>query len=274
MESKGRLSPAHRDRLGRPAPQGFGAVAAFERDDRAAITVRVPHRLPDSRGNRTGRGVQTAIADFTHRAPAARCYRRAAAFVHTLPQFFVGACTRYRRSSHADARAGVQGSEASPDSLPRAHRTVVFLLPLRIGAVSVAGGETVAREHCRHGKRAAANAASRRASVSAQRPQGAEARGIAAEIARRAIAAYSPVAKRRAQILRRPIANTIVVAVSMVDVVIVVGIIGKGQRWQSGSCLRWRSARAAEPHAERGAAGARDAKADAGPGAFVRVRAR
>ena len=71
--------------------------------------------------------------DFTHRAPAARRYRRAAVVVHTLPHFLASACTRYRGHKLAEARAGVWGSGTSPDSLPGAHGTVVFLLPLRIG---------------------------------------------------------------------------------------------------------------------------------------------
>ena len=144
MESEAGLCPANRHRPEQPSPQRFEAVAAFERDDRAAVTVRVPHRLPDGRGNRTGRAVQTAMADFTHRAPVVRRYRRAQGIVHTLPHFFANACMRYRRSGHADARAGMRGNGASPDSLPRAHRTVVFLLPLRIGTVSIAGGRVAA----------------------------------------------------------------------------------------------------------------------------------
>ena len=37
-----------------------------------------------------------------------------------------------------DAHAGVRGNGAFPESLPRVHRMVVFLLPLRIGAISIA----------------------------------------------------------------------------------------------------------------------------------------
>ena len=59
------------------------------------FTVHVPHRLPDGRGNRTGCAVQTARADFTHRAPAAGRYRRAATVVHTLLHFI--AITRLSR---------------------------------------------------------------------------------------------------------------------------------------------------------------------------------
>ena len=70
------------------------------------------------------------------------------------------------------------GCAAKPTAATRAASIVAIEHPARMSATS---------------------AASRRASVSAQRPQGAEARGIAAEIACRAIPAYSPVAKRRAQ---------------------------------------------------------------------------
>ena len=54
----GRSRPAHRDWLEAPAPQGFGAAAAIERDDRAAITERVPRCHPGSTGNKTCRTVQ------------------------------------------------------------------------------------------------------------------------------------------------------------------------------------------------------------------------
>ena len=62
MESDGRWCPAHRHRPGVPTPQGFGAVAAIERDDRTTISVRVPRCLPDGRGNKTRRTVQPAAA--------------------------------------------------------------------------------------------------------------------------------------------------------------------------------------------------------------------
>ena len=70
MESDGRWCPAHRHRPEQPTPQGFGAVAAIERDDRATISVRVPRCLPDGRGNKTRRTVQPAVAFRTHRALA------------------------------------------------------------------------------------------------------------------------------------------------------------------------------------------------------------
>ena len=86
-ESEAGLCPAHRHRLKQPAPQWVEALATSERDDRAAVSERVPHRLPDSRGYRTGCDVQTVVPVFTYRAPMARCYRSAAAAVHSLPHF-------------------------------------------------------------------------------------------------------------------------------------------------------------------------------------------
>ncbi len=73
---------------------------------------------------------------FTHSTPR---YRRAMGAVHTLPQFLAGACTCYRRSDHDDAGAGVWGDGGFPGSLPCLHGTVVILLPLRIGMVSIGG---------------------------------------------------------------------------------------------------------------------------------------
>ena len=48
----------HRCRPEHPTPQGIGAVAAFERDDRAATFGRAPRCLPDDKGNKTRRAVQ------------------------------------------------------------------------------------------------------------------------------------------------------------------------------------------------------------------------
>ena len=64
MESEGRLCPAHRHRPEQPTPQGVGAFAAIERDDRAAITERDPHRLLDNRGNKRRRRVQARSVAF------------------------------------------------------------------------------------------------------------------------------------------------------------------------------------------------------------------
>ena len=58
MESDGRFRPAHRHGPGRPVPQGAGARAAIEREDRTAISERVPCGLPRTRGNRSRGGVQ------------------------------------------------------------------------------------------------------------------------------------------------------------------------------------------------------------------------
>ena len=58
QESDGRLCPAHLHRPEQPPPQGVGAVAAIERDDRAAISEGVPRCLPSSRGNKLTRAVQ------------------------------------------------------------------------------------------------------------------------------------------------------------------------------------------------------------------------
>ena len=54
--------------------------------------------------------VELAAASF----PGSIC---AAAVVYTLPHFFASDCTCYRRSSHANAHAGVRGNRASPDTL-------------------------------------------------------------------------------------------------------------------------------------------------------------
>ena len=57
--------PAHRYRPGTPAPQGVGAVAAIERDDRAATPERVPRCHPGGTGNKTCRTVQVG-GDVRH----------------------------------------------------------------------------------------------------------------------------------------------------------------------------------------------------------------
>ena len=58
MESDRRFRPAHRHGPGRPVPQGSGARAAIEREDRTAISERVPCGLPRTRGNRSHDAVQ------------------------------------------------------------------------------------------------------------------------------------------------------------------------------------------------------------------------
>ena len=58
MESGGRLCSAHRHRPEQLTPQEVGAVAAFERDDRAATFGHVPSCLPSNRGNKGRRAAQ------------------------------------------------------------------------------------------------------------------------------------------------------------------------------------------------------------------------
>ena len=67
MESDGRFRPAHRHGPGWPLLQRVGARAAIERDDRTAISERVPCGLPRTRGNRS-RGAVQARRDIPHTA--------------------------------------------------------------------------------------------------------------------------------------------------------------------------------------------------------------
>ena len=66
MESDGRFRPAHRHGPGRPVPQGSGARAAIEREDRTAISERVPCGLPRTRGNRSHDAVQAWPEHSSH----------------------------------------------------------------------------------------------------------------------------------------------------------------------------------------------------------------
>lgn len=52
-------------------PQGFGAVAAIERDDRATISESVP-RSPDDKGNKLKRTVQVGGILYTLRTSGGR----------------------------------------------------------------------------------------------------------------------------------------------------------------------------------------------------------
>ena len=69
---------------------------------------------------------------------------------------------------------------------------------------------------------------------------------------------------------------TIVVAIGTVNAVAAAAIVATGRcrRQQSGCCIRWRSARAAEPPRSAAPQATRDAKADAGVGVVVTVRAK
>ena len=136
MESGGRLCPAHRHRPEQPAPQGFAAVAAFERDDRVAVSERVPHRLPGGRGNRMARAVQAGRTGFhTSRTGASAFPPRCGT---------PGTC--FRKPSRADAlvtaawrrpvQSHVRETLTVPvDSLPHTRRTVAFTVPLRMPPV-------------------------------------------------------------------------------------------------------------------------------------------
>lgn len=95
-ESDGRLCPAHRHRPIRPTPQGVGAFAAIERDDRAAVSERVPHRLPYNRGKSCRTPQERSAAFHTSRTAGLALPPRAEEGahvtancrepVHTLPQ--------------------------------------------------------------------------------------------------------------------------------------------------------------------------------------------
>ena len=103
----GRLCPAHRHRPEQPTPQGVGAVAAFERNDRAAVSERVPRCLPDDRGNKVRRAVQvcggTLHTSRTGRRGFTR-YRRAPGCSRTA-----AACRCFRSAGTGGARPGDQG---------------------------------------------------------------------------------------------------------------------------------------------------------------------
>ena len=126
----GRLSPAHRHRPEQPAPQWVGAIAAIERDDRAAVSERVPHRLPSSGGNRPARAVQAGRAGFhTPRIDASAvpprsgtprtCYRKPSRVVAHVT-------AALRRPVQSLVRKALTAPGAT---LPHAHGTVAFPLP-------------------------------------------------------------------------------------------------------------------------------------------------
>ena len=82
-------------------PQGVGAFAAIERGDRAAVSKRVPHRLPGNRGNRTRRTVQARSVVFhTLRTKGS-----------ALPPSTGERCTRYRKSSRAGSHVTRHASD-------------------------------------------------------------------------------------------------------------------------------------------------------------------
>ena len=135
-----------------------------------------------------------------------------------------GGSTRGNSASRGEAAAGaaghgpseagtvvVSGTDAGAARIVRGMDFVTVIV-----TSTIAAGTNGADGHRRRNRHAAsivvdmvnadaAAAPARPASDSAQRAKLAKARGIAAEIARSAIAAYSPVAKRRARIVRHAI---------------------------------------------------------------------
>ena len=144
MESDGRLCPAHRHRPVRPPPQGFGARAAFERDDRAATFGRVPRCLPGNRGNKTRHAVQAGggipHTSRTGGSDGGRAPSRVTAAQqwpgHMFPQRSRPSRTCSRSAAADRAIAGVQGDGGTVHALPRTHRGAAHPLPRRGGGRS------------------------------------------------------------------------------------------------------------------------------------------
>ena len=106
---RGALAPCIPSSASEATLQGSGAVAAIERDDRAAVSERVPRCLPGNRGNKTRRAVHVGSAAFHHahrqRPRGFTRYRRAsrgaahvpapqASVAHMFPQHSGGTCGR------------------------------------------------------------------------------------------------------------------------------------------------------------------------------------
>ena len=79
-----------------PPPQGFGAVAAFEREDRSATLGRVPRCLPAPEVTERGARCKRAEGFRTHRAAAAPA---TGARVHALPRRSARRCTCFRSAA-------------------------------------------------------------------------------------------------------------------------------------------------------------------------------
>ena len=107
----------HRVGPGRPSLQGFGTVAALERDDRSVISERVPRCLPDNGGNEVRRAVQAAggILHTSRTGSGARVgslpWRMSAA--SHVPPISRAPHTCSRGAGTGGASVGVQG-EGSP----------------------------------------------------------------------------------------------------------------------------------------------------------------
>ena len=143
--------PAHRDRLETPAPQGVGAVAAIERDDRAAIVGRVPRCRPATTVTEQDTRRKCLAAFRTHGArdrcagrsvtATHRCRRTCSAeqpgILHMFPLLRDGKLKR-RHSRQTAVRVHVtSGADECARSLPpRQPRAVVRSMPLDAAAAA------------------------------------------------------------------------------------------------------------------------------------------
>ena len=98
-----------------PPPQAFGAVAAFEREDRSATFGRVPRCLPAPEVTERGARCKRAEGFRTHRAPAAPA---TGALVHALPRRSARRCTC--------SRSAAVGGAHVPTAQRRGVRAPVF----------------------------------------------------------------------------------------------------------------------------------------------------
>ena len=148
---RGGLCPAHRHRPGQPTPQGVGAIAAFERDDRAATLGAFRVVFLTKRVTKRGARCKRAAAFLTHRAPAPA---PAAAWVQPLPQRTGKGCTWSRTASASLATASVRGDGGFVHVLPCTHRGETHAFPHRSGRNRVSRStEVPSRQHLREGMR-------------------------------------------------------------------------------------------------------------------------
>ena len=112
------MCPAHRYRLEAPAPQGFGAVAAIERDDRPAVTERVPRCRPATKVIKRAARWKCQAAFITHGAPgSAPLPRRTSAAVHVPPNRLASrTCSRKRKRGRRTRYRGVSSTRTGADT--------------------------------------------------------------------------------------------------------------------------------------------------------------
>ena len=112
------MCPAHRYRLEAPAPQGFGAVAAIERDDRPAVTERVPRCRPAMKVIKRAARWKCQAAFITHGAPgSAPLPRRTSAAVHVPPNRLASrTCSRKRKRGRRTRYRGVSSTRTGADT--------------------------------------------------------------------------------------------------------------------------------------------------------------